>query len=89
MKQLFQNKKIDQNNLPLLDWETHVQQVKGFYTTHKSVIDSLVDRNKREEKTDREWLHAAHEIFEALIYDYALNRSSNKKIELSYNLAEA
>jgi hypothetical protein len=79
---------ILENNLQgepgILDFESLCFEINYFYRTNKEMFNALTDG--KELSVDE----TAHEVFVALIYDYAMSKSiPNDKVKLSYQLAEA
>ena len=78
-----QQRYIETDDRPVLDWESFCSEMLWMYNTHSESIPEL--RIPREELSN-----TAREIFEALIYDYAMSRTKKLKLEhLNYRLAEA
>ena len=74
---------IEGDDRPVLDWESFCSEMLWMYNTHSESIPEL--RIPREELSI-----TAREIFEALIYDYAMSKTKKKHPEhLNYRLAEA
>ena len=80
MKQL---QYLEGDDRPVLDWESFCSEMLNMYHTHSESIPEL--RIPQEELSN-----TAREIFEAMIYDYAMSRATKRKMEhLNYRLAEA
>ena len=78
-----QQRYIETDDRPVLDWESFCSEMLWMYNTHSESIPEL--RIPREELSN-----TAREIFEALIYDYAMSKTKMKYPEhLNYRLAEA
>ena len=74
---------LENDDRPVLDWESFCSEMLYMYNTHSESIPEL--RIPREELGN-----TAREIFEALIYDYAMFKTKKLKPEhLNYRLAEA
>jgi hypothetical protein len=74
---------LENDDRPVLDWESFCSEMLYMYNTHSETIPEL--RIPREELSN-----TAREIFEALIYDYAMFKTKKLKPEhLNYRLAEA
>ena len=68
---------------PILEWQTFCGELEKLWNTTKSVIPEL-DVEKDEQK------NVAAEIFQQLIYDYALYRNHPDRLKvLNFQLAEA
>jgi hypothetical protein len=71
-----------EDSSPILDWDTLCTEVRWLYKNNKAVLETISDGELNLDDT-------ALEIFQALIYDYALAKSDNPGFKLSYKLAEA
>ena len=71
-----------EDSSPILDWDTLCREVRWLYKNNKAVLETVSDGELNLDET-------ALEIFQALIYDYALSKSDNPGFKLSYKLAEA
>tara|TARA_X000001036_G_scaffold371246_1_gene358179 strand:+ start:113 stop:358 length:246 start_codon:yes stop_codon:yes gene_type:complete len=68
---------------PILEWQTFCGELEKLWNTTKSAIPEL-DVEKDEQK------NVAAEIFQQLIYDYALYRNHPDRLKvLNFQLAEA
>ena len=74
---------LEGDDRPVLDWESFCSEMLSMYNAHSDSIPEL--RIPREELGN-----TAREIFEAMIYDYAMSKTKKPKLEhLNYRLAEA
>ena len=74
---------LESDDRPVLDWESFCSEMLYMYNTHSESIPEL--QIPREDLSD-----TAREIFEALIYDYAMSKIKKLRSEhLNYRLAEA
>ena len=74
---------LEGDDRPVLDWESFCSVMLWMYNAHSESIPEL--RIPREELSN-----TAREIFEAMIYDYAMSKTKKTKVEhLNYRLAEA
>tara|TARA_B100001250_G_C19772496_1_gene777865 strand:+ start:703 stop:942 length:240 start_codon:yes stop_codon:yes gene_type:complete len=73
---------ISEFSTPILDWHTLCNEVRNLYKNNKDLLETVTDGEIKLDET-------AMEIFQALIYDYALAKNKNSGFKLSYKLAEA
>ena len=71
---------INKDDAPVLEWNIFLYELKSFWVSHKDIVGSLAKPEDSFEET-------ASELFEILIFDYALSKETNEL--LTYKLAEA
>ena len=76
------DQQISEFSTPILDWHTLCNEVRNIYRNNKGLLETIQDGEINLDET-------AMEIFQALIYDYALQKSGPQNFKLSYKLAEA
>ena len=76
------DQQISEFSTPILDWHTLCNEVRNIYRNNKGLLETIQDGQINLDET-------AMEIFQALIYDYALQKSGTQNFKLSYKLAEA
>ncbi len=76
------DQQISEFSTPILDWHTLCNEVRNLYKNNKGLLETVTDGEINLDDT-------AMEIFQALIYDYALAKNGSAGFKLSYKLAEA